>query len=133
MLCEVDMVLPPQTSLTQAHDVGEAAQYAIEELEGVDRFVAASLSLSKASDADLRRFLPFCLPLTIQRFRAYRVRCLLSYSLFSSRHAPVSPLFTSLNFRPVFPRLNFGADSSFLFDSPYHSVSVNPLSGHLER
>ncbi|BGP15106.1 hypothetical protein JCM10213_006562 [Rhodosporidiobolus nylandii] len=37
MIVEVDLVLPAQTSLTTAHDVGEAAQYAIEELEGVER------------------------------------------------------------------------------------------------
>ncbi|KAM0788851.1 hypothetical protein ACM66B_002936 [Microbotryomycetes sp. NB124-2] len=34
---EVDIVLPPNTALTTAHDLGEAAQYSIEQLEGIDR------------------------------------------------------------------------------------------------
>ncbi|GAA5917853.1 hypothetical protein JCM6882_001715 [Rhodosporidiobolus microsporus] len=37
MLCEVDIILPAETSLRAAHDVGEAAQYAIEELSGIER------------------------------------------------------------------------------------------------
>lgn len=51
------MVLPPQTSLTQAHDVGEAAQYAIEELEGVDRFVSFS-SVLQPDEIDALTVLP---------------------------------------------------------------------------
>ncbi|KAK4055623.1 hypothetical protein OIV83_000169 [Microbotryomycetes sp. JL201] len=34
---EVDIVLPPDIALTTAHDLGEAAQYSIEQLEGIDR------------------------------------------------------------------------------------------------
>ncbi|GAA5878251.1 hypothetical protein JCM8547_007540 [Rhodosporidiobolus lusitaniae] len=52
MLCEVDIVLPAQTPLTKAHDVGEAAQYAIEELEGIDRaFVHVDVTVNPKSGA----------------------------------------------------------------------------------
>ncbi|GAA5988015.1 hypothetical protein JCM11641_002130 [Rhodosporidiobolus odoratus] len=49
-VCEVDIVLPAQTSLTTAHNVGEAAQYAIEELEGIERaFVHVDVSVNPLS------------------------------------------------------------------------------------
>ncbi|GAA5822136.1 hypothetical protein JCM3770_000420 [Rhodotorula araucariae] len=37
LICEVDVVLPPETSLTAAHNIGEGAQYAIEQLSGIER------------------------------------------------------------------------------------------------
>lgn len=37
LVCEVDMVLPPDTSLPVAHNLGEAVQYAIEALSGIER------------------------------------------------------------------------------------------------
>lgn len=37
LVCEVDVVLPAETSLTAAHDVGEAAQHCIEQLTGIER------------------------------------------------------------------------------------------------
>ncbi|EGU12917.1 putative Cation diffusion facilitator [Rhodotorula toruloides ATCC 204091] len=37
MVCEVDIVLPASTSLTASHNLGEACQYAIEQLSGIER------------------------------------------------------------------------------------------------
>lgn len=37
LVCEVDIVLPPDTSLPIAHNLGEACQYAIEQLSGIER------------------------------------------------------------------------------------------------
>lgn len=37
LLVECDIVLPAETGLTQAHNLGESIQYAIEQLEGVQR------------------------------------------------------------------------------------------------
>ncbi|GAA6014909.1 hypothetical protein JCM10207_002221 [Rhodosporidiobolus poonsookiae] len=50
LICEVDIVLPVRTSLQRAHDLGEAAQYAIEELDGVQRaFVHVDVSVNPLS------------------------------------------------------------------------------------
>ncbi|GAA6042522.1 hypothetical protein JCM8097_004644 [Rhodosporidiobolus ruineniae] len=50
MLVEVDIVLPADTPLPRAHDVGEAAQYAIEELQGIERaFVHVDVSINDLS------------------------------------------------------------------------------------
>lgn len=50
LVCEVDMVLPPDTSLPVAHNLGEAAQYAIEQLSGIERaFVHIDITVNPLS------------------------------------------------------------------------------------
>mgnify|MGYP003874575447 CR=1 FL=1 len=50
IICEVDVVLPPETSLTAAHNTGEGAQYAIEQLSGIERaFVHVDVSSNPLS------------------------------------------------------------------------------------
>ncbi|ORY66963.1 hypothetical protein BCR35DRAFT_282805 [Leucosporidium creatinivorum] len=47
---ETDIVLPPNTALTVAHNLGESVQYAIEQLEGIDRaFVHNDVSVNPLS------------------------------------------------------------------------------------
>ncbi|KAK4057955.1 hypothetical protein OIO90_001174 [Microbotryomycetes sp. JL221] len=47
---EVDIVLPPNTALTTAHDIGEACQFAIEQLDQVDRaFVHVDVTFNPLS------------------------------------------------------------------------------------
>ncbi|GAA6023937.1 hypothetical protein JCM11491_000295 [Sporobolomyces phaffii] len=47
---EVDIVLPPTCSLTEAHDVGEACQYALEQLSNIERaFVHVDVSVNELS------------------------------------------------------------------------------------
>lgn len=47
LVCEVDIVLPPDTSLPVAHNLGEAAQYAIEQLSGIERAFVCVRSFRK--------------------------------------------------------------------------------------
>ncbi|GAA5987064.1 hypothetical protein JCM10908_001011 [Rhodotorula pacifica] len=50
LVCEVDIVLPPDTSLPVAHNIGEAAQYAIEQLSGIERaFVHVDITVNPLS------------------------------------------------------------------------------------
>ncbi|GAA5923810.1 hypothetical protein JCM3775_000515 [Rhodotorula graminis] len=50
LIVECDAVLPPETSLTVAHNIGEAAQYAIEQLSGIERaFVHIDVSSNPLS------------------------------------------------------------------------------------
>ncbi|GAA5878521.1 hypothetical protein JCM3774_000096 [Rhodotorula dairenensis] len=50
LVCEVDIVLPPDTSLPIAHNLGEACQYAIEQLSGIERaFVHVDVAVNPLS------------------------------------------------------------------------------------
>ncbi|GAA5927434.1 cation diffusion facilitator family transporter [Sporobolomyces koalae] len=47
---EVDIVLPPTCSLTEAHNLGEAAQYSLEQLSNIERaFVHVDVSVNELS------------------------------------------------------------------------------------